>query len=221
MSPSNPVMQYLVKKFVVGVFLACVVMWPEGGHTAETYAIDPDHSSITFRIKHLGITFVYGMFPNAGGVYTFDDTTPENASIWIKVKVADINTGNQKRDRDLLGPDFFNEEKFPFIIFKSVSITASNDDRYRVTGELTLHGVTNKITVSAVKTGLYQDPSGENRSGFETRFSVKRSDYGMKYMTAVADKVELIVSVEGVRLEDAISPLDSNKILQEYGGVSW
>jgi len=111
---------------------------------------------------------------------------------------------------------WFNEEKFPFVIFKSVSITASNDDPYRVTGELTLHGVTKKVTVSAVKTGLYQDPSGECRSGFETRFSVKRSDYGMKYMSAVADKVELIVSVEGVRIENAISPLDSKKFIQEY-----
>jgi len=201
-------MQYLEKKIVVGMFLACMLMWPDGGHAVETYVIDPDHSSITFKIKHLGITFVYGVFPNAGGVYMFDDTNLENASIWIKVKVADIDTGSQKRDRDLLGPNFFNEEKFPFVIFKSVSITASNDDQYRVTGELTLHGVTKKVTVSAVKTGLYQDPSGEYRSGFETRFSVKRSDYGMKYMTAVADKVELTVSVEGVRVENTISPSD-------------
>ena len=138
----------------------------------------------------------------------FDDTNLENASIWIKVKVADINTGSQKRDKDLLGPNFFNEEKFPFVIFKSVSITASNDDTYRVTGELTLHGVTKKVTVSAVKTGQFQDPSGEVRSGFETRFSVKRSDYGMKYMTAVADKVELTASVEGVRVENTILPSD-------------
>lgn len=209
LSPLNLDMHYRIKKIVVGISLACLLMWPDGGHAAETYVIDPDHSSITFRIKHLGITFVYGIFPNTVGVYTFDDTALENASIWIKVKVADIDTGNQKRDRDLLGPDFFNEEKFPFIIFKSVSITASNDDQYSVTGELTLHGVTKKITVSAFKTGLYQDPSGENRSGLETRFSVKRSDYGMKTMAAVADKVELIVSVEGVRVEKAILPLDS------------
>jgi len=200
------IMQYLVKKIVVGIFLACMLMWPEGGRAAETYVIDPDHSSITFRIKHLGITFVYGIFPNAGGVYTFDDTDLENASIWIKIKVADIDSGSQKRDRDLLGLDFFNEEKFPFVIFKSLSITASNDDQYTVMGELSLHGETKKVTVLAVKTGLYQDPSGEVRSGFETRFSVKRSDYGMKYMTAVADKVELTVSVEGVRVENTILP---------------
>ncbi len=67
-------------------------MWPEGGRAAETYVIDPDHSSITFRIKHLGITFVYGIFPNASGVYTFDDTDLENASIWIKINVADIDS---------------------------------------------------------------------------------------------------------------------------------
>ena len=64
----NFVMQYLVKIIVVGMLLACMLMWPEEGHAVETYVIDPDHSSITFKIKHLGITFVYGVFPNAGGV---------------------------------------------------------------------------------------------------------------------------------------------------------
>ena len=205
---SNLVMRNLVKKCAVVIFLACMMVWSEGGQAAEMYVIDPDHSSITFRIKHLGITFVYGVFPNASGAYTFDDINLENASIRIKVKVADINTGNQKRDRDLLGPNFFEEEKFPFILFRSVSITASNDGQYRVVGDLSLHGVTKKITVSAVKTGLYHDPSGEVRSGFETRFSIKRSDYGMKTMTMVADKVELIVSVEGVNVEKKISPSD-------------
>lgn len=178
---------------------------PGWSRAAETYVIDPDHSSITFRIKHLGITFVFGAFPNAGGIYTFDDTDLENASIWIKVKVADIDTGSEKRDQDLRSPNFFDEKKYPFIIFKSLSITASDADQYLVTGELSLHGKTKPVTVRAVKTGQYQDPAGEYRSGFETRFSVKRSDFGMQYMTAVADKVELFVSVEGVRTENSMS----------------
>ena len=186
--------------------MVCVMIWPEWSQAGETYVIDPDHSAITFRIKHLGITFVYGVFPNAGGVYTFDDTDLENASIWIKVRVADIDTGNELRDRDLRSADFFDEKNFPIIVFKSLSIASSDDGQYLVTGELSLHGVTKMVTVLAVKTGLYQDPVGENRSGFETRFSIKRSDFDMQYMAAVADKVELTVSVEGVRIENEISP---------------
>lgn len=196
----------LIKAPVMGACLMAMLAWPGWGYAAETYVIDPDHSSITFRIKHLGITFVYGIFPNAGGTYTFDDANLENASIWIKVKVADIDTGNQKRDLDLRSPDFFDEKQFPLIIFKSLSITASDDGQYVVIGELSLHGVTKQISVPAVKTGLYQSPAGEYRAGFETRFSIKRSDYGMRYMTAVADKVDLTVSVEGIRVEKATSP---------------
>lgn len=186
--------------------MVCAMIWPEWSQAGETYVIDPDHSAITFRIKHLGITFVYGAFPHADGVYTFDDTDPDNASIWVKVRVADIDTGNEQRDRHLRSPDFFDEKNFPFIVFKSLSIAPSDDGRYLVTGELSLHGVTKKVTVPAVKTGMYQGPAGENRSGFETRFSIRRSDFGMQYMTTVADKVELTVSVEGVSIENRISP---------------
>jgi len=195
----------LLNAFSVGAILIGMLTNPGWSRAAETYAIDPDHSSITFRIKHLGITFVYGVFPNADGTYTFDDADLENASIWIKVKVADIDTGNEKRDQDLQGPNFFDGKKFPFIIFKSLSITASDADQYVVAGEITLHGETRQITVQAVKTGLYQDSAGEYRSGFETRFSIRRSDFGMQYMTAVADKVALFVSVEGVRVESSMS----------------
>ena len=195
----------IVYRWLIGVCLIVVMIASGWSHAGETYVIDPNHSSITFRIKHLGITFVYGFFPNAGGVYTFDDEHLENASIRIKVRVADINTGNEKRDQHLRSPDFFDEKKFPCIVFKSVSIAMADSGQYEVTGELSLHGVTKQVTVQAVKTGLYHEPGGEYRSGFETRFSVKRSDFGMQYMTAVSDKVELFVSVEGVRIADNIS----------------
>lgn len=195
----------LINAASMGIILIGMLTGPGWSRAAETYTIDPDHSSITFRIKHLGITFVYGVFSNAGGIYTFDDADLENASIWIKVRVADIDTGSEKRDQDLQSPDFFDEKKFPFIIFKSLSITAVDADQYLVTGELSMHGETRQVTVRAVKTGLHQDPAGEYRSGFEIRFSVKRSDYGMQYMTAVADKVALFVSVEGVRIERSMS----------------
>ena len=195
----------LIKTWVIGACLVGMLWGPGLSCAEETYVIDPDHSSITFRIKQLGITFVYGVFPNAGGMYTFDDENLENAFIWIKVRVADIDTGNEERDQHLRSPDFFDEEKFPFIIFQSVSITQSDDGQYLVIGELSLHGETRQVTVRANKTGLDQDPGGEHRSGFETRFSIKRSDYGMTYLTAVTDKVELFVSVEGVRAENSMS----------------
>ena len=121
------------------------------------------------------------------------------------VQVADIDTGNEKRDQHLRSPDFFDEKQFPFIIFKSLSIAASDDGDYLVTGELSLHGVKKEVTVKANKTGYYQEPGGEYRSGFETRFSIERSDFGMAYLALVSDRVELNVSVEGVRVENKAS----------------
>jgi len=195
----------IMNRWLMGACLVVMLAWPGWCHARETYVIDPDHSSIAFRIKYLGITIVSGVFPNAGGMYTFDDGNLENASIWMKLRVADIDTGNADRDNHLRSPDFFDEEKFPFVIFQSVSITQSDDGQYLVMGDLSLHGKTRQVSVRANKTGLYQDPGGEHRSGFETRFSIKRSDYGMTYLTAVADRVELFISVEGVRLENSVS----------------
>ena len=80
-----------------------------------------------------------------------------------------------------------------------------NDGQYLVTGELSLHGVTRQVTVRAVKTGVYQESGGEYRTGFETRFSIKRSDFGMQYLAWVSDKVELFVGLEGTKIEDGMS----------------
>ena len=193
------------KAWVIGACLIGMLWWPGLSSADETYVIDPDHSSITFRIKHLGITFVSGKFPNASGTYTFDDMDLKNASIWIKVRVADIDTGNEKRDLHLRSSDFFDEKQFPFIVFKSVSISASDRGEYLVTGELSLHGVSKEVTVRAAKTTFYRDTGGEYRSGFKTRFSIKRSDFGMQYLSLVSDRVELFVSVEGVRVEEGVS----------------
>ena len=192
-------------RHLVAVCLIGAAAWPGWSRAGDTYVIDPDLSSITFRIKHLGITFVYGIFPNACGAYTFDDADLANAAIRIKVKVADIDTGNERRDQHLRSPDFFDERHFPLIVFRSVAITSADDGQYRVTGELSLHGVTRPVTVQAVKTGFYREIGGDYRSGFETRFSIRRKDFGMDYMTTVADKVELFVSVEGIRIKDSIS----------------
>lgn len=193
----------LIKTVVVGACLMGFWLMPEWSRANETYVIDPQHSSISFRIKHLGITFVSGVIPNAGGVYTFDNAHIDNASIWVKVRVVDIDTGNEKRDQHLRSPDFFDEKRYPCIIFKSKSIAADSDDEYLVAGELSLHGETKEVTVRALKTDVSRGPGGEYRSGFETRFSINRSDFGMQYLALMADKVDLFVSVQGVRIDSS------------------
>ena len=162
-------------------------------------AIDPDRSSIDFRVKHLGITFVYGRFRHVVGRYLAPSDGPGKADIDIGVRVADIDTGNAVRDGHLRGPDFFDAGKYPWIRFRSVSIESLDAQSFRVLGDLSLHGVTRRITVEASHTSSRADGQGHTRTGFQTKFTILRSDYGMKKMLGgVGDRVELTVRIEGV-----------------------
>ena len=170
---------------------------------AEIYDVDPVHSAITFRVKHLGITFVYGRFNYPKGSYALDETTPENCFIDIRVQAGNIDTGNQERDAHLRSPDFFDVDNFPFIVFRSVLVEKLEGAAFQIIGHLSLHGITQFVTVQAEKTGAVQIPGGEKRTGFETTFTIHRSHYGMKTMLGgVADAVELTVSIEGILREN-------------------
>ena len=114
--------------------------------------------------------------------------------------IADIDTGNAVRDSHLQSPDFFHAEKYPWITFKSVSIEPLDKESFRVVGDLSLHGVTKRIIVKAFNTGFREDVQGQSRACFQITFTIRRSDYGMKYMLGgVGDRVVLTVSVEGVQ----------------------
>ena len=186
--------------FLLFLLMSTVLLIPALGMAAEIYDIDPDHSAITFRVKHMGITFVYGRFNNARGSYAFDDTVPENCFIDIRVMAANIDTGNERRDDHLKSSDFFDVENFPDIVFQSVLVEKLQQATYRIIGHLTLHGITRFVTVEAVKTGDISFPDGEKRTGFESTFVIQRSDYGMNTtLGGIADQVQLTVSIEGIR----------------------
>ena len=167
---------------------------------AETYKLDPAHTSVVFRVKHLGVANVYGRFNGPSGSFIFDESSPANSSIEIQVNAQNVDTAVEKRDNHLRSPDFFNAAEHPVIHFKSTSVKKADKDNYEVSGDLTLLGKTKPITVRARKTGEGKDPWGNYRLGFETRFSIKRSEFGMNFMMGgVSDNVRLIVSVEGIQ----------------------
>ncbi|RMG17909.1 MAG: hypothetical protein D6731_03205 [Planctomycetota bacterium] len=169
---------------------------------AETYGIDPVHSTIIFRIKHLGVSYLYGRFNKVQGTLFLDDEDPSKSKISVEVTAASVDTGNQKRDDHLRGPDFFNVKQFPKITFKSTKVKKTGEAIYEVTGNLSLHGKTKQITVRATRVGTGPDPWGGHRTGFELVFRVKRSDFGMNYMQGekgIGDEVRLIVGIEAVR----------------------
>ena len=110
-----------------------------------------------------------------------------------------IDTRSEKRDQHLKSPDFFNAKQFPAITFKSNKIEGSGDS-YKISGDLTIHGVTKPIMIEFKKGAEGKGGQGEIRSGGETRFTIKRSDYDMKFMAGpVGDDVNIIVSLEGIK----------------------
>ena len=160
-----------------------------------TYKVDPVHSFVIFRIKHMDVGHVYGRFNEPNGQITIDDSDPSKSSFMLELATAKLDTGVQKRDEHLRSPDFFNAKQFPSIKFASKEVKKT-DKGYEVVGDLTLHGVTKSITVNMEQTG--QAAMGAKQMiGFETTVDLKRSDFGMKTMIGpAADDVRLMISLE-------------------------
>jgi polyisoprenoid-binding protein YceI len=167
---------------------------------ADTYKIDPVHSSILYRVKHFGASYSYGRFNDCSGHFTIDDTNPSADRFDLTVKVDSLDSNNKNRDTHLKSPDFFNAKEFPAMTFKSTQVQKIDDQNLDVQGDLTIHGVTRPVTFRVERTGVGKDPRGNVRAGLETVLTIKRSDYGMNFMLqGVGDDVRIIVSLEGVR----------------------
>ena len=162
-----------------------------------TYNVDPVHSTVIFRIKHFGVSYFYGRFNSPAGTFAFDPENPAESSFEITVKTANVDTHSSKRDGHLKSADFFNAKQFPEITFKSTSVKKGRGDTLKVTGDLGLHGQTREITIDLHHVGSRDTRRGQ-LCGFETTFTIKRSDFGMKFMLGgVGDEVTLMVSLEG------------------------
>jgi len=170
-----------------------------------TWNVDPAHSSIEFRVKHLGISTVRGSFREfEGRIEIGEDVASSKA--FGKIKAASIDTGEPKRDEHLRSADFFDVENHPEITFESTSIEVIDEDEFHVTGDLTMHGVTKLITLHAEVTGTEEDPWGNTRAGLEARGELNRSDWDMKFNQAlgsgnmmVSDKVRINIDVSAVK----------------------
>lgn len=167
---------------------------------ADHYKVDPVHSTVIFKIFHLNTAPFYGRFDAPTGSFAIDDQDASKSTFEFELPVDKIDTGNEKRDNHLKGPDFFNAKQFPTISFKSTGVKKASDTMYEVSGDLTIHGVTKQVKVSIEKTGQGKDPLGAERAGLAATFSVRRSDYGVNYMPqALGDEVTLMVGIEGLK----------------------
>jgi polyisoprenoid-binding protein YceI len=183
----------------VAIVLAVLAVLPAAARAADTFEVDPVHSTAIFRVKHLGVSFVYGRFTDVAGTVVVDAADLEKSSMSVTVKVGSVNTDNAKRDEHLRGPEFFNVKEFPTATFQSTAFKKTGDDEYDVTGKFTLHGVTKTIVVPVKNTGAGKDGAGNLRTGGESVFTIKRSDYGVSALPqGIGDEVTIMVSLEGV-----------------------
>lgn len=167
---------------------------------AQSYTIDPIHSSMLFKVKHVDTAWFYGRFNKSSGVIKTESGAP--TELHIVVDAQSVDTANSARDDHLRGPDFFDVKQFPDITFKSTSIRpGENSGQYEVVGELTLHGTTKPITLTLAKTGEGKNVQGKPVIGFETTFTITRSEYGVSGYVGkgIGDQVTLIISIEAVQ----------------------
>ena len=192
--------RHSLKILLTVLIFGLVAAFSGSAYAAETYKLDPGHTSVVFRVKHLGVAYVYGRFNGPTGSFVFDESSPAKSSIEVQVNAKDVDTAVEKRDNHLRSPDFFNAGEHPLVFFKSTSVKKLDNDTYEVAGNLTLIGKSRPLTVQARHTGSGKDPWGNFRRGFETSFTIKRSEFGMNFMLGgVSDDVVITVSVEGIR----------------------
>jgi polyisoprenoid-binding protein YceI len=165
---------------------------------AAPMAVDPVHSSMVFRVKHMDAAYFYGRFNKIAGEIDLDDKNPSGGTVVIEIDAESIDTNDAGRDRHLKGPDFFSVKEFPKLTFKSKSV-AKKGQEWEVAGDLTMHGATKPLTVLVKPTGSIDDPRTGPKVGFETEFTIKRSDFGMTYgvdKKALGDEVKVMLAVE-------------------------
>lgn len=170
--------------------------------TAAEYKLDPAHSFALFNVKHFGASLVYGQFTAVEGTVQFDPDNPDGNAVEVTIKTDSLTTHNERRDRHLHGPDFFNVKEFPVMTFKSESWKKTGEDMYEVAGDLTILGQSKPVTVEVRHVGSGKNPQGVELAGFHSTFVIDRSDFGMNYGIAedgsgLGKNVEVIISVEG------------------------
>jgi polyisoprenoid-binding protein YceI len=179
--------------------LALISVFVLSANAADTFKVDPVHASVVFSVQHLGITNFYGRFNDISGTVVFDRENSSKSSVELSVPVESLDTHNAKREQSLKSPDYFDAKQFPTITFKSTKVEGSGDT-LKVSGDLTIHGVTKPLTVDFKKGGEGKGLFGEMRGGGETRFTIKRSDFGMNFQQgAIGDEVTIILSLEGIK----------------------
>jgi|TARA_B100000315_G_C14448209_1_gene527836 polyisoprenoid-binding protein YceI len=166
---------------------------------AASFKIDSAHTSVVFKVKHVGYSNVFGRFDRISGGFEFDTKAPEKSSAKLVIDAASINTNQARRDGHLRSPDFFNVKEFPEITFSTTKVTKTGKNTGTVTGDFTMLGVTRSQTLDVTFNKMAPNPMSKVlTAGFSARGKIKRSDFGMKYgLGGLGDEIEVFIEIEG------------------------
>jgi len=174
--------------------------------TNQTWALDPTHSELQFKIKHLMISTVSGQFNQFKATVETDNDDFTKAKVHFEATVNSISTNNEQRDAHLKNGDFFDTEKYPVITFDSERMEKTNEDEYKIYGTLNMRGVSKKIILNTEFGGITKDPWGNTRTGFSVSGKINRQDFGMSFGTVsetggllLGDEVKINANVQFVK----------------------
>ncbi|QDU92493.1 YceI family protein [Lignipirellula cremea] len=166
---------------------------------ADEYDYDLVHSSVSFKARHLDISWIHGRFNDVSGKFILDREDPTKSTFSLTIQADSVDTANEARDKHLRQPDYFDTKQFPTIEFKSTSVKVI-DGGFEVAGDFTMHGKTNPVTLTLMG-GKEHEIRGVKRVAFSTETRLKRSDYGFdpKAIGPIGDEAIIIIDCEGVQ----------------------
>jgi polyisoprenoid-binding protein YceI len=177
---------------------------------AETWNIDPTHTSIHFSVRHMVIAKVRGSFKRFSGALALDPSNPGTWAVSARIEAASIDTGVEDRDAHLRSPDFFDVEKYPAITFQSTRVQPAAGGRLQVAGQLTIRNVTREVVLDVETLGTGKDPWGNTRAAFAATTSIDRRDFGLTWNQAletggvlVGERIDIQLEVQAVRAQQA------------------
>ena len=193
-----------IRLHIVSIVAIIVVLALPALVLAGTWDIDPAHSEVGFKVRHMMVTNVRGNFSDFKGTLELDETDITRSTVDVTIQAASIYTGVEKRDEHLRSPDFFDAAKFPALTFKSKRFTKISDSSFQIIGDLSIHGVSREVVLEAE--GLDQqarDPYGNTITGASATTKLNRKDYGLNWNKAletggflVGDEITILLEVE-------------------------
>ena len=190
-----PIGNFMKKAIFSALLLARAVT--QAAAASETYEINPQNSSVLFKVRLLWTTNIEGRFyGGVSGRVSLDSDAPQKSIVKLEIKTATLNTGLSSLNNEIKGAAFLDVEKYPLITFKSTSAERVNDQQYNLTGDLTFHGVTKQLTLRSHLIGQSKDSKGQLRTGSDNYLVIKRSEFGIKGdAPAVGDDIFLTIRI--------------------------